>query len=203
MTVRRVALVALREGFEPSAIARAFEPGAGALRSHVATHLPGSLGGGDLTWDALFESRAAASLGPPMSDAIAHVDAVILDPIEAHVSDPALAGVKRTLLLCVRPDAAPAQVAAFERDVLAMPRYIPAIRNWSLARAGEGSRGPWTHVWEQEFAALDGLAHDYMMSPYHWGLVDGWFDAECPQCVVAPRLAHVFCNARESVLAWG
>jgi stress responsive alpha/beta barrel protein len=208
MSVRRVSLVTLRKGVEPSAIARALDHGAGALRSHAAPHLPGSLGGGDLTWDVLFDSTAKASAETleeqlaAVRGSVDRVDAVLLEPIASHVADPALAGVKRTLFLCVRPDAAPARVEAFERDVLAMPHYIPAIRNWSLARAGAGSLGGWTHVWEQEFATLDGLVHDYMTSPYHWGLVDGWFDAECPQCIVAPRLAHVYCNARESVLGW-
>ena len=208
MSVRRVALVTLREGVEPSAIARALDHGAGALRSHAALHLPGSLGGGDLTWDALFDSRAQASADPlenglaALRESVDHVDAVVMEPIAAHVADRGLAGIKRTLLMRVQPGAAPAQVEAFERDVLAMPSYIRAIRNWSLSRAAAGSLGGWTHVWEQEFESLDGLAHDYMLSPYHWGLVDGWFDAECPQCIVTPRLAHVFCQARESVLGW-
>jgi hypothetical protein len=207
MSVRRVALVTLREGVEPSEIARVLDHGAGALRSHAARNLPGSLGGGQLTWDALFDSRADASASlekelVALLEAIARIDAVVVEPIASHVADPNLAGVKRTLLLRVRPDAAPAQIEAFERDVLAMPTHIPAIRNWSLARAAGDWRGGWTHAWEQEFETLDGLQRDYMMSPYHWGHVDGWFDAECPQCIVAPGFAHVFCDARESVLAW-
>jgi Stress responsive A/B Barrel Domain len=210
MSVRRVALVTVREGAEPEAIAelenalaRAHEHCPGALRSHAARNLPGSIGGGDLTWDVWFESRAAASVDPPLRDLIAGIDAVIVDPIAAHVGDPALVGVKRTLLLRVQADASRAEVEAFERDMLAMPSHVPAIRNWSFARAigAHAVSTHWTHVWEQEFATLDGLTLDYMMSPYHWGLVDGWFDAECPQCIVSPRLAHVFCNARESVLS--
>ena len=71
-------------------------------------------------------------------------------------------------------------------------------------RAGDPNPGPsrWTHHWEQEFETLDGLAVDYMMTPYHWGLVDGWFNPEHPEAVVDVWLAHVFCTATESVLSW-
>jgi stress responsive alpha/beta barrel protein len=210
VSARRVALVALREGALRAAVAeladalaRAGMQAPGALRSHAAPHLPGSLGGGDLTWDVLFESEVLAAADPALGALqaeIARVDAVVVAPIRRYVAKPALAGIKRTLLLRASPSADPARVAAFERDMLELPRYVPAIRNWSFARA---ARGPWTHVWEQEFETVEGLSEDYMLSPYHWGLVDGWFDVECPQCVVEPRLAHVFCAARESVLAWG
>ena len=207
MSARRVALVALREGAAAAeiadALARAGGAAPGALRAHTAVHLPGSLGGGDLTWDVLFESAAHAAVAPALGALraqIARVDAVVVDPIRSHVAMPALAGIKRTLLLRVAPSADPARVAAFERDMLELPHYVPAIRNWSFARAAGGR---WSHVWEQEFETVAGLSEDYMLSPYHWGLVDGWFDVECPQCIVLPRLAHVFGAASESVLAWG
>jgi hypothetical protein len=210
MSVRRVALVAVREGTSDAAtleLARALERAAlerGATRAHVARHLPGSIGGGELTWDALFDSATAASAEPEsgaLGDAIARIDAVAVDPIATRIARPALAGIKRTLLLRVAPGSDPARVAAFERDMLAMPDYVPAIRNWSFARA-LGERAYWTHVWEQEFETVAGLSEDYMLSPYHWGLIDGWFDVECPQHVVEPRIAHVYGPARESVLAW-
>ena len=49
---------------------------------------------------------------------------------------------------------------------------------------------------------MRGLQEDYMLSPYHWGLVDGWFDPECPQRIVDTHLAHVFCPAATTVLGW-
>jgi len=209
MSARRVALVTLRGSLARAeveqvadALARAGLAAPGALRSHAALHLPGSIGGGDLTWDVLFESAARAADPPALGAlqaSVAQVETAVVDPIQRRVAMPALAGVKRTLLLRVSPSADPARVAAFERDMLEMPRYVPAIRNWSFARA---TGSAWTHVWEQEFETVEGLVEDYMLSPYHWGLVDGWFDVECPQCVVEPRLAHVYGNARESVLAW-
>ena len=40
-----------------------------------------------------------------------------------------------------------------------------------------------------------------MSHPFHWSVVDGWFHAEDPRCLVAPEIAHVFCRAERSVLA--
>jgi hypothetical protein len=40
-----------------------------------------------------------------------------------------------------------------------------------------------------------------MNHPIHWSVVDPWFHPEDPRCVVAPRIAHVFCRAKQSVLS--
>ena len=94
-------------------------------------------------------------------------------------------------------------LAEFERVTLDMPRHIGAIRNFALNRV-DASLWPssWTHVWEQEFADAEGLNVDYMSHPYHWGVVDAWFDAECPHSIVRPQLAHVYCEIPQSVLRW-
>jgi hypothetical protein len=149
-------------------------------------------------------ASAAASIervAAPLRALIADCDEVALEPVAGGVREPRIANaVKRTLLLRVLPGAAPTAVAEFERALLAMPEHIGAIRNWCLSRAS-GSRNGWTHAWEQDFAELSGLADDYMNHPFHWSVVDGWFHAEDPRCVVAPELAHVFCRAPRSVLA--
>ena len=101
------------------------------------------------------------------------------------------------------PGTPPDVVERFEHDTMGMPRYIDAIRNWAFSRVDpELQPTPWTHVWEQEFQELRGLEEDYMVSPYHWGLVDGWFDPECPQRVVDTHLAHVYCPAAATILGW-
>jgi hypothetical protein len=94
---------------------------------------------------------------------------------------------------------AAAQRAAGERG------HAPAEQGREAAAqraAGERSSSGWTHVWAQEFASLDGLQTDYMVHPYHWAVVDRWFDPESPERVVAPGFAHVFCVVPRSVLAW-
>ena len=111
--------------------------------------------------------------------------------------------VKRTLLLRVRPGAPARHVEQLEADLAAMPVHIAAIRNWSLGRVDPSLHpSTWTHVWEQEYRTLDGLAVDYLASPYHWGWVDRWFDPEIPEHIVDVRLAHVFKPAEASILAW-
>jgi hypothetical protein len=72
-----------------------------------------------------------------------------------------------------------------------MPSHVSVIKNWAMGHviASEGRRR-WTHVWEQEFDSVQGLEGEYMIHPIHWGLVDGWFDPECPQRVVDPFLIH-------------
>jgi hypothetical protein len=183
-------------------------------RSCVGRHLPGSVGGGDLTWDALVEGgrdAVRAVLGAPdfeplcgSGGPIDRLDVVALAPVASDVPEPEISdGVKRTLLLRVLPDADPRRVAGFERDVLAMPRHIEAIRNWSLSRADTDAQPtPWTHVWEQEYRDANGLEVDYMLHPHHWGVVDGWFDPECPGRVVDDVLAHVYCPAASTILGW-
>ncbi|MEU8530977.1 Dabb family protein [Streptomyces sp. NPDC048629] len=90
----------------------------------------------------------------------------------------------------------PETVARFEADVMGMPEHITAIRAWALSRVttdvGRPAPARWTHVWEQEFADVDGLTGDYLLHPYHWTYVDRWFDPELPTSIVSPALAHVY-----------
>jgi hypothetical protein len=218
---RRIALLHLRPGLDAPAVSRLErELGEatrlpGLMHAHLGRHLEGTVGGGDFTWDLVFETRAAcppwaeqlATTGTTtlVSEATARVDVVQFAPSLGRIGDPEVRdGIKRTLLLEVRRDTDSEAAARFDRSLTAMPLYIPAIRNWSYSRVDdEGTVGPrrWTHVWEQEFSELSGLKVDYMMSPYHWGYVDGWFDAESPHHVVAPGVAHVYTRAQTSLLA--
>jgi hypothetical protein len=234
MSVRLVALVSLAKGATASAAEElALRLGSCAKdvaeieRAHTGLHSPGSIGGGDLTWDLLFESGSrletflsrgasresggiVAALGSAFADlhpAIANTDAVVLEPIAVHVGRRDLVGVKRTLFLRVREGTPKEPLECFERDMLAMPGFVPAIRNWCFSRVRRGAEkdrthNGWTHVWEQEFETEAGLQNDYMASPYHWGHIDAWFDPECPQSIVDPRIAHVYCPANEGVLFW-
>jgi hypothetical protein len=214
--MRLVALVSLRSdaatesraGFE-SAVAQLPGELPSLRRSQLGRHLPGSVGGGDYTWDAWVEGRdARAVLEAPAlrpfleGGVVERLDAVGFEPQESGIAEPTIGRcVKRTLLLRVLPDAPPRAVASFERDVRRMPEQIGSIRNWALSRTDPALvPTAWTHVWEQEFRDVSGLEVDYMTHPYHWGVVDAWFDPECPQCVVHPQLAHVYCEAPASVL---
>ncbi len=126
------------------------------------------------------------------------------EPQHVEIAEPGISScIKRTLLLRVFPGTGSDVVLHFERDIMGMPVHIDSIRNWALSRT-DATACPtsWTHVWEQEYADVSGLEVDYMMHPYHWGLVDGWFDPECPQRIVDLRIAHVYCPAAETILGW-
>lgn len=99
------------------------------------------------------------------------------------------ARIYRALLVAIDPDTDPAQVAQFESETAAMPGYIHAIGASRLSRVDSGTG--WTHVWEQEFADLDGLTGPYMTHPYHWSHIDRWFDPERGTKIVT-RLCHSF-----------
>ena len=224
--IRQVALLELRAGATAAAI-EAFERAMaeaqpslpGARRSHLGRHHEGTVGGGDYTWDLLLDEAPSADAAAlvaaspalaPYFDAedpravIARIDAVRFEPQHGEVPEPGIRDcVKRTLFLEVEHGADPEAVARFERDLRGMPRYIASIRNWACSRTDPGLQPThWTHVWEQEYATLEGLQVDYMVSPYHWGVVDGWFDPERPQRIVSPTLAHVHCPAESTILGW-
>ncbi|MEO8694479.1 MAG: Dabb family protein [Acidimicrobiales bacterium] len=188
----------------------------GLTHAHLGRHFPNTVGGGDYTWDLAF---AGPEQTPPWSDqlrladhsdlferVVTRADAVQFAATNAHIAEPAISDfVKRTLFIEVERPTPPDKAREFDRVLTGMPRYIHAIRNWAYHRVDdEFTIGPrrWTHVWEQEFEELSGLRVDYMVSPYHWGYVDPWFDPESPHRVVAPGVAHVYSPAATTILGW-
>ena len=222
--IRQIALLTLRDdaaaedvtGLE-EALETAASTTAGIAESQAARHLEGSLCA-HYTWDAALEGPTAPPLDELLSapalagyfslagepTLVSGVDAVRFAPQDGRVRDPGIRHcIKRTLFVRVFPETAPDLLERFEADIMRMPDYIPSIRNWAFSRTDTRLQPTrWTHVWEQEYDDLAGLQAEYMLSPFHWGLIDGWFDPECPQRIVENRFAHVFCEANSSVLAW-
>lgn len=190
------AQIYLRPGADAAAVAALLD----TLPGHCAANLPGAFGAGDYSWEpgAAAADDAAATLAA--HPAIARVDRVRFAPLAGGRRQPPLSnGIRRTLLLRVRPGAAAAAVAALEQDLLRMPRYLAGIRNWSLGRVH--GHAVWTHVWQQEFARVEDLLGEYMLHAYHWGWADRWFDPESPHWIVDTALCHAFCPFTASVLA--
>ena len=188
----------------------------GLTHAHLGRHFPNTVGGGDYTWDLAFVDREqcprwldqlrVADHADLFAKVVARTDAVQFASTNVHVADATIADfVKRTLFLEVDRSTSPDKALEFDRVLTGMPRYIDAIHNWAFHRVEDDfTIGPrrWTHVWEQEFRDLSGLRVDYMISPYHWGYVDTWFDPESPHRVVAPGVAHVYCRAETTILGW-
>ncbi|MDV6240320.1 antibiotic biosynthesis monooxygenase family protein [Rhodococcus opacus] len=71
--------------------------------------------------------------------------------------------------------------------------HVRTIGTSQLSRVHESAGSArWTHVWEQEYANLDGLLGPYMTHPYHWAHIDRWFGPERGPRIVT-RLCQGFC----------
>jgi Stress responsive A/B Barrel Domain len=179
----------------------------GAHHAVVAPTLAGSRNGGDLLMHLRFEQRddweaAAAEVETALTDpAITRVNGV-----DYHGAPTVMAGrspgrVYRTLLLRVEADTGADLVDKFEADLRALPRYVSSISAWQLSRpAHTVGATEWTHVFEQEFSDADGIMGPYLMHPFHWAVVDRWFDPECPDSIVRARVCHSFCECPPTVL---
>ena len=208
--IRQIVLLELAKSADGAAqLERALREAApklpGVRRSQLGRHQPGTVGGGEYTWDAWLEDGAPALADwlatEPLRSALAtcgaRIDAVRFRPQRSYVAEPGIRRpIKRTLLLRVFPETPERLIARFDADMCRMPDYIGAIRNWAYSRA-EPLFHPttWTHVWEQEYEQLEGLQVDYMMHPYHWGYIDRYFDLESGHQIVDTRVAHVFYRA--------
>jgi hypothetical protein len=173
-------------------------PALAELGAAVAPVLEGSFNGGDVAahFTVADEAEHAARRAQihAVLDRAAHADTALFRHGEQVTGAPDLAsGIHRTLLLCADRDASAERLERFAVEMVRMPEYIPAIRNWRFSRVLEATGGRrWTHVWEQEFDDLDGLFGPYMMHPYHWAVIDRWFDPECTEWMIDPLLCHSF-----------
>jgi hypothetical protein len=178
----------------------------------IGRTLPGVRNGGDLIWHLVFEDHAAAArwersgawpeAQSMLAQHAAHVESVRFSHGPGGVRRPDLrGGIYRALLFSLEPGTTADQADQLERELLAMPRHIDKILNWRLSRAAPATdTGVWSHVWEQEFAAVTDLTQDYVWHPYHWGVVDRWFDPEMPCRIVSSHLCHTFAPIETSLL---
>jgi hypothetical protein len=177
-----------------------------AHRRLVEPTLPGSRNAGDALVHLGFNSRSQ------WLSAADDFAAVLDDPRITRINGATYPGtparngsgsgtVYRALLLRVLPQTDTGTVARFEDELSSMPRYIPAIRAWQLSRVDDAiGTSEWTHVFEQEFTDVGGLMGPYLMHPFHWAVVDRWFDPECPDVIIRDRVCHSFCHCEGAIL---
>jgi hypothetical protein len=201
---RSVVLVSFRADSPPEEIEAWLAAANQLAGSSVSPNLPGSVGGGDAVWDLRSDDGSAHHNALLDSPTLASSEVLTLDPIASGYRALEGARVKRTLALTVREGTPASERHRFERSLAAMPDHIAEIASWSLSRVGPGSSSErWTHVWEQEYAEVEGLRVAYIRSPYHWTGVDRWFDPEMPCSIVKPQLAHMFRWASGPILFEG
>lgn len=184
-----------------------------APRALLEPVLPGSYNAGDFIWRVSFADERAgrrALAGGSWRDAeaqlfadrsrVAQVEHVAWERAVGGGRSPGR-GIHRVALFCANQSPSAERLAKFAAETVAMPQHIRSIRSWQLATTSDadGSR-PWTHVWEQEYADLEGLTGAYMMHPYHWAHVDRWFDPEWPEWLVDCMLCHAFCATSAPVI---
>ena len=130
------------------------------------------------------------------------IESVYYEPMRLVVPQPEIRQcLKRSLIVGVEEGTAPEEVERFERQIMEMPAHIPAIRNWAFGRVDQGLEPTrWTHVWEFEMQDAKGF-QAYMESPFHWGVVDRWFDPEWTGRILVPQYLHGYFQTASSVLA--
>ena len=183
---------------------------ADVLAADAGRVLQGSVADADVTADLSMSDTdrrldAVQSVAEILGNScFATVEALALSVVAEHRVEMAGPRIKRTLALTVRDGTPQRDIERFERSLAAMPDHIHEIRSWSLSRVDRArSAGPWTHVWEQEYADVDGVRVAYLQHPYHWTGVDRWFDPEMPCAIVEPTLAHLFRWVDRPIVASG
>lgn len=111
------------------------------------------------------------------------------------------AGIWRGLLFRCFDHCDPAKVRELSEKTLLLPQYVPEIRSWALNPVcwTEGPRAI-DFVWEQEYDSIEGLTGPYMHTPIHWGIVDAYFDADCPDYIVDPHLIQMAGEIDRSIM---
>ncbi|TVV76738.1 Dabb family protein [Sphingomonas solaris] len=205
-----LALVTARAGADRTALRARLSirsRACGAAGVLLGEAMPPNIDGGDLVWRLHFTDRAAwadASLTLADDADVAHVDWAAFEPIGAGARAGAIpGGIYRQMTMYVPPETPPATVARFETETLGLADAIPEIRRWSLGRVfASGGDRAWTHVWEQTFAAAEDFTGPYMNHPWHWSLVDRWFDPEMPERIVDRRLCNSLCALPDGPIGW-
>lgn len=190
-------------------VAAGLLPGVGD--SWVGAPAAGSINGDDLLWRVEFASETAyrewrragfwsGTAGHDLAARAVVRESVFYRSGVGRSRMAGRAGTWRSLVFAMTKDSAPGAVADLRAALLRMPDHIADIRAWRLSQVVEstGTRA-WSHVWEQEFDDAGPLRGAYLTDPIHWGHVDAWFDVECPEWIVDPRLIHCFADVGDRI----
>jgi hypothetical protein len=127
-------------------LGRIFKRHPGIVTSQTGTHLQGGSCAGHLTCDLITAEYLGArvTIGELMDglpDVVASHDLIGLRPVGGHARPLRGTGIKRNLLLRVRPAASPDQVARLESSLMAMPRACLESGVWGLGYGLVSVRG--------------------------------------------------------------
>ncbi len=226
--LRRVMAIKIKDGVPPERV-REFEDAlretpqriAGVSRVWLGRNIP-QPHEWTMVWDVAFDGqrgideynrhpyhleRLASFYRPGPQQLVERASFVTFEPYAGETPKPGMKEfIKRTLVIGIVPGTPPERVREFEERLTQMPRYIKGIKNWAMSRngqakevsAGQAKDVVWTHVWEQEYESAAGF-DDYMTHPFHWGVVDLYFDRDAP-VQVANRWIHVYYPCERTIL---
>lgn len=174
--------------------------------SFVASDLPPNRNGGDVILRLEFASEAdcaallasaewqEADAGLRSEPGLGGIETLTFTPtVFGERGEEQRGGLYRLLVLALAEGTPAALRERFEAEMAAMPDHVGTILRWNFGRVTRsGSRHRWDYVWEQEFADLAGFRGEYMLHPYHWGVIDPWFDSENPVRIVQPYVCNSF-----------
>jgi len=204
VSLRTISLPANREG-ECGRLVTALHQAVGSLdgvKSHwIAQPLSAvSLNAGQILWRMTFGSEREAYHAPLLQAWRENIAPLLADTqitgvgyrVGRSAGNQGGSGIWRALVFRVAAGNRTDLAQRIDSELLLFPKYIGTIRSWALSSVAtvEGPKA-FTHVWEQEFASIDGFTGEYMQHPLHWGLVDSYFDSEFPHYVVDPFLIQM------------
>lgn len=214
-------LITAGEGADHSRLQAALNVSAqwpGVVRSLLSPTLPDAWNGGDYIWHVQFGDEAVYREWQSSPAGGKTIDAVLGDSSQVKLvesvayqggrsgSRPGTVGtaIYRTMLCAVDDRAYDTAIRKFEDEIYGMGSHIHTIRTWQVSRVMEASGTcRWSHVWEQDYEDLSGLQGAYMKHPYHWALVDRWFDPQCTDCMFEQYSCNSFCNSADSMISPG
>jgi hypothetical protein len=155
--------------------------------------------------EAARSHRYVTSVIQPLLDSSCRaVEVVRYQQGPVQIRQPGLAGgIQRTLAVSVEGSVDRDTLSLFESQLAAMGQFIDEIRNCSLSKVDDvvGGSGPrWDYIWEQEFHSIDDVTGPYMDHPYHWAIIDPWFDPQSPTHILRERYLHSVCRLESSIL---
>jgi hypothetical protein len=188
------------------------------LALHSSTPTRRSRRAGDLIVLAAFADPDSAQMArrhpyvtsvlvPLLASSCRSVEVVRYEQGPVQLRQPDLTGgIQRTLAVSVERMVEPELITLFENQLAAMGQYIEEIRNCSLSKvqhAGGGGGPRWDYIWEQEYRSIDDVTGPYMNHPYHWAVIDPWFDPQSPTRILNGAYLHSVCRLPSSILSLG
>ncbi len=87
-------------------------------------------------------------------------------------------------------------------NIVRFPTFVPKMVNCKLSKIVETSgTNHWDYAFECDYEEIMDYFGQYLMTPYHWGFIDRFFEPSAKEFFIDPNLASVYCFAPTPFLA--